>query len=156
MDMVFNFNAFLNGEPKTAATAVAAAKAATGTEARLKVILETGMYDDKPEAVYAASLVALEAGADFLKTSTGKIRNGATPAAVAAMAMAVTDAKADGAGLNVSGGVHDFDQATAYFALVHQCFGAPELSKDRFRIGAGSLLGDLLAAASKAEASADG
>ena len=147
VDMVFNANAFLNGEPETAATAIAAAAAAIGTEARLKVILETGLYDDKPEAVYEASMLALDAGADFLQTSTGKIKSGATPGAVAAMAMAIIDAGAEDAGIKVSGGVRDVDQATSYFTLVHQCFGGAEPTRDRFRIGGGSLLGALLEAA---------
>ena len=144
VDMVFNFNAFLNKDSQTAATAIAAARAAIGTEARLKVILEAGLYDDKPQAVYEASRLALEAGADFLQNASGKIKPGATPAAVAAMAMAVTDAKADSVGIKVSGGVGGFDQAAAYFTLVQQCFGGSALRKDRFRIGAGSLLDALL------------
>lgn len=145
VDMVFNFTAFLNGDPERAALAIAAAKAAIGTEARLKVILETGLYDEEPEAVYDASLIALAEGADFLQTSTGTIGKGATQTAVAAMALAIIDAKAEGAGIKVSGGVHEFDQAAAYFTLVHHCFGGLALRKNRFRIGGDALLGALLA-----------
>jgi deoxyribose-phosphate aldolase len=110
----------------------------------LKVILETGELRD-PALIEQASRLALAAGADFLKTSTGKVPVGATPAAAEAMLRAiVADERArDRAGLKVSGGLKRVADVVPYLALVERALGAAALRPQRLRIGASSLLDDI-------------
>ena len=115
-------------------------------DATLKVILETGRlaYDD----VRRASLLAAAAGADFLKTSSGKITPGATPPAVLCIAEAVRDfhAESDRAvGIKVSGGIRTWEDAAPHLATVGATLGTVWLAPHRFRIGASRLLDDLVA-----------
>ena len=119
----------------------------------LKVILETGELLDAA-LIERASRLALDAGADFLKTSTGKTPTGATPAAAEAMLRAIVahPAARDRAGLKVSGGIRRVADALPYLALCRQYLGDAALQPPgfgerrqppRFRIGASSLLDDI-------------
>ena len=106
------------------------------------MILETGALD--AETARAAADTALQAGADFLKTSTGKIAQGASPEA-AAILLAAIAAHGGTAGIKLSGGVREVAAAEGYIRQAEAAFGADWVSPERFRIGASALLDELLA-----------
>jgi deoxyribose-phosphate aldolase len=142
IDLVLPYRAFLRGDADAARAMVASVREACG-EKLLKVILETGMLPDA-ETVARASRLALEAGADFLKTSTGKTPVSATPEAAEAMLLAIRDR--DGArpvGLKVSGGLRRVEDAARYLALADRIMGPDWANPHTFRIGASALLDDL-------------
>lgn len=111
---------------------------------RLKVILGTGELQHEA-AIRRACRIALDAGADFLKTSTGKARVNATPAAARLLLQAIADDAwaRDHVGFKPAGGIRSVADAAPYVALVSDCLGAAALSPARFRIGASSLLDDI-------------
>lgn len=143
IDLVLPYRAFLRGEVAVARDMVEAVRDVCRA-ATLKVILETGEIGD-PAKIRAASRLALEAGADFLKTSTGKSPVSATPEAAEAM---LTEIRASGrpAGLKVSGGLRSVADAAAYLALADGMMGAAWVSPKTFRLGASSLFGALMQA----------
>ena len=110
-------------------------------DAKLKVILETGALKDM-DAIYNASLLAIESGANFIKTSTGKGYPGASLDAVYAMSKAIlTYKKKSGnlVGLKVSGGVSSIEDAINYFTLIKTLLGHEFMSNKHFRVGTSSL-----------------
>lgn len=109
----------------------------------LKVILETGELKQK-KLIYTAAKDALSSGADFIKTSTGKTTTGATLEAVSVMLQAIKDNKNPTKGLKISGGVRTTTQAMEYIQLAQNTLGKDFITPDFFRIGASSLLDDLL------------
>jgi deoxyribose-phosphate aldolase len=116
--------------------------------ATMKVILETGALDS-PELIREAGELAIRAGADFLKTSTGKIGLGASPGAVRELLRIVRDARHDDGrrvGVKVAGGIGKVDEAIAYIHIAQDEFGTEWPAPERFRIGASSLLDALVAA----------
>lgn len=118
-----------------------------GTRARLKVILESG---DLPsyDLVFRAAIIALLGGADMLKTSTGKGRHGATPAAAAILLQAVAhwrDETGLDVGVKISGGVRTVAQAAQYLHLARALNGTQRADADHLRFGASSLLDDVIA-----------
>ena len=124
---------------------VAASKEACGN-AHLKTILETGELGSY-EMTRLASMIAMAAGSDVIKTSTGKLPVSATPATALCMSEAIRDyAEATGheVGLKLAGGIRTSKQALGYLALVAETLGTEWLHPDRFRIGASSLLNDIL------------
>jgi deoxyribose-phosphate aldolase len=145
VDMVIDRGAFLQGRFTTVLEEILAVKEACGP-AHLKVILETGelaTYDN----VRRASWLAMLAGADFVKTSTGKMAPAATLPVALVMLEAVRDfAQQTGrtVGVKVAGGVRTAKDAIRYLVVVHETVGDEWLTPDRFRIGASSLLNDLL------------
>ncbi|SDQ78991.1 deoxyribose-phosphate aldolase [Thermostaphylospora chromogena] len=151
IDMVIDRGAFLSGDYKKVFEEIAAVKEAAG-EAHLKVILETGelaTYDN----VRRASWLAMLAGADFIKTSTGKVAPAATPAVTLIMLEAVRDYRAMTGrvvGVKPAGGIRTTKDAIRYLVLVNETVGEDWLDPDRFRIGASSLLNDLLMQRQKA------
>jgi deoxyribose-phosphate aldolase len=140
IDVVLPYAAYRDGDRDGALELVRAARAATG-DATLKVILETGRLDD---LVRAASDDALQAGADFVKTSTGKLKPGATLEAARPMLEAI--AAAGRGGFKAAGGVRTAEDAAAYLELADELRGPDWATPQTFRFGASSLLGDLLAA----------
>ncbi len=114
-----------------------------GNKALLKVILETGALNS--EQIEQASIEAIEAGADFLKTSTGKIAIGATADAAEIMLHVIkkSDRKI---GFKASGGIKTIEQAQTYIDLFVHTLGKDELTPKRFRLGASSLIDQLLGA----------
>lgn len=108
----------------------------------LKVILETGMLG-APERIREAADLSIAAGADFLKTSTGKVPVNATLEAALIMLDAIETADRD-VGLKISGGVRTLDDALPYVEAFEARFGAAALTSARFRIGASGLMNDLL------------
>jgi deoxyribose-phosphate aldolase len=140
IDVVLPYAAYRDGDRDGALELVRAARAATG-DATLKVILETGRLED---VVGAASDDVLQAGADFLKTSTGKLKPGATLDAARPMLEAI--AAAGRGGFKASGGVRTAEDAAGYLDLADALLGPDWVTPQTFRFGASSLLDDLLAA----------
>ncbi|HEX5274127.1 MAG TPA: deoxyribose-phosphate aldolase [Candidatus Rubrimentiphilum sp.] len=145
IDMVIDRGAFLSGYYRAVYDEIVAIKAACGP-VHLKVILETGELGSY-DAIRRASDLALEAGADFIKTSTGKVGTNATFPVAVTMCEAIRDyARRTGrrAGLKVAGGVRNTKQAMTYLVITKETLGESWLTPDLFRIGASSLLDDLL------------
>jgi len=145
IDMVIDRGAFLAGHYRAVYDEIVAIKEACGP-IHLKVILETGELGSY-DAVRRASDLALEAGADFIKTSTGKVGTNATFPVAVTMCEAIRDyARRTGrrAGLKVAGGVRNTKQAMTYLVIIKETLGESWLTPDLFRIGASSLLDDLL------------
>jgi deoxyribose-phosphate aldolase len=145
IDMVIDRGAFLAGRWGQVFDEIVAVKAACGP-AHLKVILETGelvTYDN----VKRASWIAMLAGADFIKTSTGKVGVNATlPVALVMLEAARDFAEQTGqlVGVKVAGGIRTTKDALKYLVVVNETAGAAWLSPEYFRFGASSLLNDLL------------
>ena len=150
IDMVIDRGAFLTGRYGQVFDEIVAVRQACGSDdssrAHLKVILETGElagYDD----VRRASWLALLAGADVIKTSTGKISPAATLPVVQVMLLAVRDwhrATAERRGVKAAGGIRTTKDAVRHLVAVHEVAGPGWLTPELFRFGASSLLGDLL------------
>ena len=143
VDVVLPWRALRDGD-LAAADALLRAVREASAGLRLKVILETGELQDAALIARAAQL-ALDAGADMLKTSTGKTPHGATPAAAEGMlhAIAAHPAARGHAGLKVSGGIRRVADALPYIALCRQHLGEAALQPQRLRIGASALLDDI-------------
>ena len=145
IDMVIDRGAFLSGRLGQVYDEVVAVKEACG-DAHLKVILETGelgTYD----AVRRASLIAIAGGADFIKTSTGKVSPAATLPVTLCMLEVIRDVYDEtglAVGMKPAGGIRTAKQAIQYLCVLHETLGVEWLTPDRFRFGASSLLNDLL------------
>jgi deoxyribose-phosphate aldolase len=145
VDMVIDRGQFLAGEYARVYDEIVAVKDACG-ETHLKVILETGeleTYDN----VRRASVLAMAAGADFIKTSTGKV----TPAAQLPVALVMLEAIRDfyqqtgrPVGMKPAGGIRTAKEAIGYLTVLYETLGPDWMTPDRFRFGASSLLNDVL------------
>lgn len=146
VDMVIDRGAFLAGRYSQVFDEIVAVKEACGQDVHLKVILETGelaTYDN----VRRASWLAMLAGADFIKTSTGKVSPAATLPVTLIMLEAVRDfrdATGRAVGVKPAGGIRTTKDAIRYLVLVNETAGDEWLEPGRFRIGASGLLNDLL------------
>jgi deoxyribose-phosphate aldolase len=138
IDLVLPYRAFLAGRDDVAAAMVDAARAAVPSGKLLKVILETGSYPNQRQVAGAAAL-AIEHGADFIKTSTGKTSVSATPDAVRTMLEEIRR-RGRRVGLKPSGGIRTVDDAARYLALADEVMGDGWTSRDTFRFGASGLL----------------
>src|SRR5881275_1679284 len=145
VDMVIDRGAFLSGRYAKVYDEIVKVKEAVGS-AHLKVILETGelgTYDN----VRRASLLAIAAGADFIKTSTGKLSTSATMPVTLVMLEAIRDVFEETGrrvGMKPAGGIRNAKQAVQTLVLVHETLGLDWLTPDLFRFGASSLLNDVL------------
>jgi deoxyribose-phosphate aldolase len=145
IDMVISRDAYLSGDDARVSREIEEIKEACG-DAHLKVILEVAelpSYDH----VRHASMLAMHAGADFIKTSTGKLPVGATPATVLVMLEAIRDytwQTGRMVGMKPAGGVRTSKQALHILVLVNETVGPDWLTPEWFRIGASTLLNDLL------------
>ena len=145
IDMVIDRGAFLSGRYREVAAEIEAVKEVS-RPAHLKVILETGeleTYDN----VRRASHLAMDAGADFIKTSTGKVQPAATPAVVLVMLEAIRDhyrTTGRRVGMKPAGGIKTSKQALHLLVLVKETLGDAWLTPDLFRLGASTLTNDLL------------
>jgi deoxyribose-phosphate aldolase len=145
IDIVLNRGALLAGHLDVVHDEVAESKDACG-HAHLKTILETaelGSY----EMVRLASMIAMAAGSDVIKTSTGKLPVGATPPVALCMAEAIREfAEQTGVvvGLKLAGGIRTSKQALGYLAIVAETLGPQAITPDRFRLGASTLLNDIV------------
>ncbi len=145
IDMVIDRGAFLAGGYSQVYDEIVAVKAACGP-AHLKVILETGELVTL-DAVRRASWLALLAGGDFIKTSTGKVTPAATPTVALVMLEAVRDFAAltgELRGVKLAGGIRTTKEAVRYLVMVNEVAGDQWLTPRLFRFGASSLLNDLL------------
>jgi deoxyribose-phosphate aldolase len=145
IDIVLNRSAFLAGRYHQVYDEVVASKEACG-KADLKVILETGELGSYDQ-VRKASMLAMAAGADFIKTSTGKLSTSATYPAALCMMEAVRDFAHQTdreVGIKVAGGIRRAKEAWTYLVILHETLGPDWLTPDRFRLGASTLLNDLL------------
>lgn len=145
IDMVINRGAFLQGHYQKVFDEIAAIKEACG-EARLKVILETGELGSLDIVRYASD-IAIAAGADFIKTSTGKIQPAATLPVTLVMLQAIRDhydATGIQIGMKPAGGISTGKVAIQYLVMVHEILGDAWLTPEWFRFGASSLANDIL------------
>lgn len=151
IDMVVPWRRLAAGDAAAVADAVREVKGVCGA-APLKAILETGELVD-PVLIGLAARAALDGGADFLKTSTGKTRLSATPVAAEILLDAIAN-KGGAAGFKASGGVRTTAEAGVYLALADRILGAGWAGPRHFRIGASGLLDALLATLEGAGAAA--
>ncbi len=136
IDLVFPWKAFLSGDTETAGGMVREAKETVGART-LKVILETGSFTDIP-SLQAAARLAIESGADFLKTSTGKTAVSATPQAARILLEEIKKA-GKSVGFKASGGIRSLAEARAYLLLADEIMGPGWATPATFRFGASSL-----------------
>jgi len=141
VDVVFPYVTYLQGEKEKAYDFIRACKKACGEHVLLKVILETGALQD-PLTIEEVSYNVCLSGADFLKTSTGKIATGATPEAARAM-LTVIKKMPRPIGFKVSGGVRTVEQAMHYIQLAEDIMGPAFVTPEHFRIGASQLVDTL-------------
>lgn len=145
IDIVLNLGHFFNEDYQEMCEEVAEIKDAC-REAKLKVILETGALKSA-ENIHKASVLSLYSGADFLKTSTGKVYEGATLEAAYVMCDAIKSYHAKTGtkvGFKVSGGVSSVDDAVKYYTIVKEVLGESWCNKELFRVGTSRLAGTLL------------
>ncbi|WP_370325461.1 deoxyribose-phosphate aldolase [Euzebya sp.] len=146
IDMVIDRGAFLSGRYAKVLDEVVAVKEACGPSAHLKVILETGELATL-DNVRRASVLAMIGGADFIKTSTGKVNPASTRPVTLVMLQAVVDfhaATGRAVGVKSAGGIRTSKDAIRYLVMVNETAGEGWLTPDRFRFGASSLLNDVL------------
>ncbi len=146
IDMVINRAAFLSGDYQQVYDEIAEVKEICGDAVHLKVILETGELGTF-DKVRLASEIAMRAGGDFIKTSTGKVVPAATPAVTLVMLQAIADyyaATGKKIGMKPAGGIRTAKQAIQYLCMVSETLGPEWLTPDLFRFGASVLLNDLL------------
>jgi len=145
IDIVISAGKFLNNEFDYVSAEIRQIKKVIG-DAKLKVILETGLLPD-PSAIYRASMISMESGADFIKTSTGKIQPAATPEAVLVMCHAIKDfweKTGRKVGIKPAGGISTTEHALEYASIVKGVLGDEWLDQALFRIGASRLANNLL------------
>jgi deoxyribose-phosphate aldolase len=146
IDIVINRGMLLANELETLTEELLKMRTAAGS-ATLKTIIESGELPTT-EHIKTASKIALNCGADFIKTSTGKSTIGATPDAVRAMCEEIWEfykSTGEKRGIKVSGGVKCYQDAVKYYNIVGEILGKEWLNKDLFRIGASGLAKELLA-----------
>ena len=147
VDVVLNAGKILTGAYDEAANEIEVLREES-EGATLKVILETGALKS-PELIYNASLLSMAAGADFIKTSTGKIDVSATPEAAVVMCKAIGEyyrKTGRKVGFKAAGGIRTAEDAALYYTIVKEILGEEWLTTDLFRIGASSAANNLLSA----------
>lgn len=148
VDIVLNVGKMLQGHYDEAANEVEAIRAETDPDIVLKVIIESGALKS-PDLIRKASLLSMFAGADFVKTSTGKTDVSATPEAAFVMCEAIRDYHARTGrkvGFKPAGGVRTAEDAALYYTIVEEVLGREWLTPELFRIGASSVANNLLSA----------
>ncbi len=144
VDVVLPYAAWLEGNRQAAHDLVGACKEACGVDVHLKVIIETGRLVS-PENIAGATDDAIAAGADFIKTSSGKVEVSATPEAARVMLERIRAADRP-VGFKAAGGIRTADDGAVYLGIADQIMGEGWATPETFRIGASGLLGDLLSA----------
>lgn len=143
VDVVFPYRALMAGNEEVGAELVRRCKEACGDKAILKVIIESGEL--KEEAlIRKASDICIAAGADFIKTSTGKVAVNATPESARIMLEAIRDSGKTNVGFKPAGGIRTAEDAALHLALADKIMGKGWVDRDHYRFGASSLLGNLL------------
>jgi deoxyribose-phosphate aldolase len=145
VDIVISLGEFLEGNYDMVSGEIKKIKEITG-KAHLKVILETSIIEDL-DLIKTASFLAMESGADFIKTSSGKLEKGATPEAVWVMCEAIKEysqKSGKAVGIKPAGGISDINTAIIYYLIVNEVLGNDWLKPERFRFGASKLANLLL------------
>ena len=145
IDMVMPVGAFLGNDFNLVADEIREIKEALGDK-RLKVIVESGLLED-PELIFKASMITMDAGADFIKTSTGKTTVSATPEAAFIMCRAILDFYRETGikvGFKAAGGIVTTSDALIYYHIVSNCLAEEWLNNSLFRIGASRLANNIL------------
>ena len=142
VDVVFPYRALMSGNSEIGATMIKACREICGSKVTLKVIIESGELKT-PELIKQASLICINAGADFIKTSTGKVAVNATLEATKVMLEAIKESGLD-VGFKAAGGVKDAQTASDYLQLARDIMGEDWVNTEHFRFGASSLLVSLL------------
>jgi deoxyribose-phosphate aldolase len=137
IDLVLPWRAFLSGDVIGSRSMVTAVRNVVGPTHLLKVILETGLYPDQ-DSVGRAAHVAIDAGADFLKTSTGKTPVSATPAAVSTLLHVIRSAHRS-VGIKPSGGIRTLGDAVRFLAMADEIMGRGWATPGTFRFGASAV-----------------
>lgn len=145
VDLVIPYAALKQGDEETARAMVAMVRAATDGSALLKVIVESGELANKA-LIEKASRIALEEGADFIKTSTGKVAENATLETAEIMLNVLADFDDHTRGLKPAGGIKNVEDCAAYLALADTIMGPDWATAKTFRFGASSVLANVLAA----------
>lgn len=146
VDIVLNVGKMLTGEYDEAANEVEVLRQEAGEETILKVIIESGALKT-PDLIRKASLLSMFAGADFVKTSTGKIDVAATPEAAVVMCHAIRDyyeKTGRKVGFKAAGGVRTAEDAALYYTIVKEILGEEWITTDLFRIGASSAANNII------------
>ena len=156
VDIVLALNAFLDSDFEKAYDEIAAVRkcidataSKQGRQVHLKGILETGLLQN-PENIARASFLAMEAGADFIKTSTGKVSVNATPAAAFVMCQCIAAYYAKTGkkiGFKPAGGIYTAEDAVCYYLIVSNILGEEWLNRDLFRFGVSRVANSILSAA---------
>ncbi|MCD5996314.1 deoxyribose-phosphate aldolase [Pseudomonas sp. CDFA 602] len=142
IDLVYPFRALLGGDQKTGMEMIAACRALCKGRIKLTVTLETGDLCD-PQLIRVACSSSIDAGADFIKTSTGKAIINATPQAARIMLAAIAEVGGQ-VGFKAAGGIRTFEDAQLFIRLAQARFGPRWTNAERVRLGVSSLLDDLL------------
>ena len=144
IDLVFPYMAFKRGQREDAGEHIGIIASVCKDRALLKVILETGELKD-PKLIHAAADLAIAEGADFIKTSTGKVQVNATPVAATEMLKAINATGRKNVGFKAAGGIRTVEDAGKYLAIADDIMGSNWASPDTFRFGASGLLDDIVA-----------
>ena len=145
IDIVIPVGSFLGNDYATVADEIREIKGTIG-EKQLKVIVESGLLKDSDQ-IFKASMIAMDAGADFIKTSTGKVNISATPEAAFVMCRAIADFYSETGikvGFKPAGGIATPGDAIVYYNIVKNCLGNEWLNSKLFRIGASRLANNIL------------
>jgi deoxyribose-phosphate aldolase len=143
VDLVFPCRAFMNGNVELAATMIKACKQVCGEHVLLKLIIESGVLK-RPALIESACQTVIAAGADFIKTSTGKVKVNATLEAAAIILGCIKSAGNGHIGFKAAGGISSVEEAEKYLTLAEFIMGPDWLNASHFRFGASSLLDDVL------------
>jgi deoxyribose-phosphate aldolase len=145
IDIVIPVGAFIGNDYAMVADEIREIKEAVGNKL-LKVIVESGLLGSY-ELIFKASMIAMDAGADFIKTSTGKVAVSATPEAAYVMCHAISDFYSETGirvGFKAAGGIVSIEDALVYYKIVSHCLGDEWLNNKYFRIGASRLANNIL------------
>lgn len=151
IDLVLPYTALKNGDAETARHMVSTIRAVTHNQAILKVIIESGELMEA-SLIKQATLIALEEGADFVKTSTGKVEINATLEAAQTILETLKEFGDKSRGLKFAGGIKTVENCDAYLALVDKIMGPEWAGVDTLRFGSSAMLNDILAALEGGEA----
>ena len=152
IDIVIPVGAFLGNDFASVADEIREVKSAIGDKL-LKVIVESGLLGGY-EQIFKASMIAMDAGADFIKTSTGKTPVSATPEAAYVMCKAISGFYSETGikvGFKAAGGISNSNEAVSYYHIVSHCLGGDWLNNSLFRIGSSKLANQILSQLSGCE-----
>ena len=154
VDVVFPYRAFMEGDEELGCELVRQCKKECGDNVILKTIIETGELKD-PALIRRVSDICIETGADFIKTSTGKVPVNATPESARIILEAIRDSGKMNVGFKPAGGIRTAEDAAEHLAIATDIMGADWINRHHYRFGASGLLGSLLTALGLQEARED-